>query len=192
MLYKLFILFHQFNKTARLIRWCKGKTTSQINQKFSTKVGSIFCLDNYCELIEILLKKGTLTCVIDNDVCKNAYYFSHTEYTFLGFPESMFADLKEGKYSTGKETINPDLFPEYDLSSFTWEKWACLRPIIVQRVCEQGNMIDFYAIVNQYGYECVRDTIQKDIKSFSNIDGQYLASAIFNIPLKEKTVKNNL
>lgn len=191
MLYKLFIFFHRFNKTVRAICWCKGKTTSQISRKFGTKVRFIFHLDNSCQTIEILLKKGTLTCVIAQDVCKNTFYFPDAEYVAPYFPESMPAELKKRKHSTGKEQINPKLFPEYDLSAFTWEKWATLRHLIVQRVCEQGNMTDLYAIVNLYGYECVRETIRKDI-NFSNAKGAYLASALFSIPLNQlKPISGN-
>lgn len=148
-------------------------------------MGFISRLDDSRQLIEILLKRGTMSCVIDNGVCVENYYFPDAEHIAPDFPESMQTELKEQKHCTGKEKINPGLFPEYDLPGFTWQDWANLRPVIVQRVCERGTMTDLYALVIQYGYGVVRNTIRKDIKSFSDIGGLYLASALFSIPLKE-------
>uniref|UniRef100_UPI003FF0AA8E DUF6922 domain-containing protein n=1 Tax=Butyricimonas faecalis TaxID=2093856 RepID=UPI003FF0AA8E len=50
--------------------------------------------------------------------------------------------------------IRESLLWEYDLSRFDWQ---AMRLIVVQRVVERGRMEDFYALLNMYGIEGVRE-----------------------------------
>lgn len=54
--------------------------------------------------------------------------------------------------------IRESLLWEYDLSRFDWQ---AMRLIVVQRVVERGRMEDFYALLNMYGIEGVRESIKE-------------------------------
>jgi hypothetical protein len=54
--------------------------------------------------------------------------------------------------------LRPSLFWEYDLSRFDWDK---MRVLVVQRVVERGRDEDFYAILNLYGLEGVKESIKQ-------------------------------
>ena len=54
-------------------------------------------------------------------------------------------------------TIRPSLLWEYDLSIFDWQ---AMRDIVVQRVLERGRRDDYYAMLNLYGLDGVRDALR--------------------------------
>ena len=70
--------------------------------------------------------------------------------------------------------IRESLLWEYDLSRFDWQ---AMRLIVVQRVVERGRMEDFYALLNMYGIEGVRESI-KEIPVMSPKDMSFVCSAI--------------
>jgi hypothetical protein len=47
---------------------------------------------------------------------------------------------------------------EYDMAHFDWQ---AMRNVVVQRVIERGRKDDFYAILNQYGLEEVKEAIKR-------------------------------
>lgn len=53
-------------------------------------------------------------------------------------------------------TIRPSLLWEYDMSDFNWQQ---MRNVVVQRVLERGRMNDYYAMLNLYGLDGVREAI---------------------------------
>lgn len=63
-----------------------------------------------------------------------------------------FSDYKNHKNSKIRES----LLWEYNLEQFDWQG---MRNIVVQRVIERGRPDDFYAILNRYGLEGVKDAI---------------------------------
>ena len=64
-----------------------------------------------------------------------------------------FADYK---YHTDS-TLRPSLLWEYDMSAFDWQ---AMRNIVVQRVLERGRRDDYYAILNMYGLDGVREALR--------------------------------
>ncbi len=76
--------------------------------------------------------------------------------------------------------VNPKLLWEYDLTDFDYQD---MRNVVVQRVIERGWPEDFYAILNLYGEQGVREAI-KEIPILNSVDMSF-ASEVFNIPLKE-------
>ena len=54
--------------------------------------------------------------------------------------------------------VRTSLLWEYDLARFDWQK---MRTLVVQRVVERGRRDDFYAILNLYGLEGVREGIRE-------------------------------
>ena len=54
-------------------------------------------------------------------------------------------------------TVRPSLLWEYDLSAFDWK---AMRDIVVQRVLERGRRDDYYAMLNLYGVDGVRDALR--------------------------------
>ena len=73
-----------------------------------------------------------------------------------------FADYK---YHTN-ETIRPSLLWEYDLTHFDYDK---MRTIVVERVLERGRMEDFYAMLNLYGLQGVKEAM-KDVPYMNDRD----------------------
>ena len=78
--------------------------------------------------------------------------------------------------------LRPTLFWEYDLSRMDWEK---MRTLVVQRVIERGRMDDFYAILNMYGLEGVKEAIM-DIPTLNPKDLSFVCS-VFD--LKKEDLK---
>ena len=54
--------------------------------------------------------------------------------------------------------IRNTLFWEYDFDKIDWQQ---MKGLIVQRVIERGRMDDFYAILNLYGMEGVKEAIKQ-------------------------------
>ena len=77
-------------------------------------------------------------------------------------------------------TINPSLLWEYDLTHFDYQQ---MRNIVVQRVVERGWRDDWFAALNLYGIEGMRDAI-KHLPYLNNKDMNFV-STIFKIPLSE-------
>ena len=76
--------------------------------------------------------------------------------------------------------IRESLLWEYDLSRVDWQ---AMRLIVVQRVVERGRMEDFYALLNMYGIEGVRESI-KEIPVMSPKDMSFVCS-VFDIKKEE-------
>ena len=76
--------------------------------------------------------------------------------------------------------IRESLLWEYDLSRFDWQ---AMRLIVVQRLVERGRMEDFYALLNMYGIEGVRESI-KEIPVMSPKDMSFVCS-VFDIKKEE-------
>lgn len=87
---------------------------------------------------------------------------------FDGFEEHADAKVRES------------LLWEYDLSDFNY---ADMRNIVVQRVVERGRMDDFYAILNMYGVEGVKNAI-KEIANFNPKDLAFVCS-VFDLKKEE-------
>ncbi len=69
--------------------------------------------------------------------------------------------------------IRKSLFWEYDFEKIDWQQ---MRNLVVQRVIERGRIDDFYAILNLYGIEGVKQAIKhlpylnpKDLSFVCNI-----------------------
>jgi hypothetical protein len=54
--------------------------------------------------------------------------------------------------------IRDSLFWEYEFGKINWKE---MKVVIVQRVIERGRLEDFYAIINLYGIEGVKETIKQ-------------------------------
>lgn len=79
-----------------------------------------------------------------------------------------------------QSTVRPTLLWEYDLSRFDWDK---MRTVVVQRVIERGRIEDFYAILNRYGLEGVKEAI-RDIPVMNPKDISFVCS-VFGLDKKE-------
>lgn len=82
------------------------------------------------------------------------------------------------KYAETK--INPTLLWEYDLSKFDYSE---MRNMVVQRVVERGWPKDWFAILNLYGEEGVKEAI-KSLPYLNEKDIQFV-STVFQIPLQQ-------
>lgn len=76
--------------------------------------------------------------------------------------------------------LNTSLLWEYDLTRFDYQQ---MRNIVVQRVVERGWPDDWYAILNLYGEDGVKNAI-KEIPYFNDKDMNFVHVA-FEIPLTE-------
>jgi hypothetical protein len=76
--------------------------------------------------------------------------------------------------------INPSLLWEYDLSNFDFQQ---LRNIVVQRVIERGWPDDWYAALNLYGENGIKDAIKK-IPYLNDKDINFVSKA-FQVPLSK-------
>ncbi len=86
-----------------------------------------------------------------------------------------------GDYKSHSEAkIRKSLLWEYDLEKFDW---SVMRNIVVQRVVERGRMDDFYAVLNLYGEEGVKEAIKK-IPSLSQKDIAFVC-VVFNLKKEE-------
>ncbi|TFF39696.1 DUF6922 domain-containing protein [Mucilaginibacter psychrotolerans] len=74
--------------------------------------------------------------------------------------------------------INPALLWEYDVAKIDYQS---MRAVIVQRVIERGWPNDWYAMLNLYGIEGVKDTI-KTLPYLNDKDMCFVSNQ-FNIPL---------
>ena len=81
-----------------------------------------------------------------------------------------------------KAQIRKTLLWEYDLNQFDWED---MRILVVQRVIERGRLNDFYALLNLYGVNGVKDTIKR-IPYLNPKDLSFVCS-VFN--LKKENLK---
>ena len=58
----------------------------------------------------------------------------------------MFEDWKTHR----PEEISKALLWEYDTDAPTWD-WEYMKPLVVERVIERGNISDYYALLQRYG-----------------------------------------
>lgn len=85
------------------------------------------------------------------------------------------------KYKQHREAkIRESLLWKYDLSRFDWQT---MKNIVVQRVVERGRVDDFYAMLNMYGEEGVRESI-KEIPVMNAKDMSFVC-AVFDIKKEE-------
>jgi hypothetical protein len=77
-------------------------------------------------------------------------------------------------------TINPSLLWEYDLKHFDYQ---AMRSLVVQRVIERGWPADWYAILNRYGEDGVKEAIRS--LPYLNERDAHFVSLIFQIPSNE-------
>lgn len=75
-----------------------------------------------------------------------------------------------------KATIRKSLLWEYNLEKINWLQ---MRTVIVQRVIERGRIEDFYAILNKYGIDGVKESI-KQIPCLNKKDMAFVC-AIFEL-----------
>lgn len=101
---------------------------------------------------------------------------------FKQFKGDLRVEFKTLSYSTGDEHVNTSLLWEYDLKGFDWDN---MKPLVIQRVIERGCLSDFYAIIQLYGYQGVKDTITSEIKCFYNDFDLYSACYLFDIEITE-------
>lgn len=76
--------------------------------------------------------------------------------------------------------IRKTLFWEYDMDRFNWQN---MRNIVVQRVIERGRTNDFYAILNMYGLDGVKEAIRQ-IPYFNPKDTSFVCS-VFELKKEE-------
>lgn len=86
----------------------------------------------------------------------------------------------EDYHSHQGAVVRPSLLWEYDLNRFDWQS---MRNIVVQRVLERGRMDDFYAILNLYGEEGVKDAL-RNIPYMNDKDMNFACIA-FNLKKEE-------
>lgn len=87
-----------------------------------------------------------------------------------------FSDYEQHKDAM----IRPSLLWEYDLDHFDWQK---MRNVVVQRVIERGRPDDYYAMLNLYGLDGVRDAV-REIPVMSNKDISFVC-IIFDLKKEE-------
>ena len=59
------------------------------------------------------------------------------------------------------EEISKALLWEYDTDAPTWD-WEYMKPLVVERVIERGNISDYYALLQRYGgFGPVRDVVRR-------------------------------
>jgi hypothetical protein len=83
-----------------------------------------------------------------------------------------FEDYKLHKNAKIRNT----LFWEYDTDKIDWQQ---MKSLVIQRVIERGRMDDFYAILNLYGIDGVKETI-KQIPYLNDKDLSFVCS-VFEI-----------
>ena len=76
--------------------------------------------------------------------------------------------------------IRPSLLWEYDLSDFDWQS---MRNVVVQRVLERGRMDDYYAMLNLYGREGVREALR--MIPYMNRKDMNFACFVFDLKKEE-------
>lgn len=78
--------------------------------------------------------------------------------------------------------LNPSLLWEYDITAIDY---FAMRNLIVQRVVERGWPRDWFAILNLYGADGVKEAI-KLLPYLNEKDIQFV-STVFQIPLEQLT-----
>lgn len=76
--------------------------------------------------------------------------------------------------------VNPVLLWEYNLADFDFQR---MRNVVVQRVIERGWPADWWAILNLYGENGVKEAI-KVIPYLNDVDMNFVSVA-FNIPIEK-------
>ena len=76
--------------------------------------------------------------------------------------------------------VRPSLLWEFDLDQFNWQS---MRNVVVQRVLERGRMDDYYAMLNLYGWEGVRDALRAI--PYMNRKDMNFACFVFNLKKEE-------
>ncbi|MCC8119022.1 MAG: hypothetical protein LIP09_09815 [Bacteroidales bacterium] len=76
--------------------------------------------------------------------------------------------------------VSPSLLWEYDYNSFDWKQ---MQQRVVERVVQRGDYNDWYAILNMYGVEGVKDSIKK-IKNLDSFDANFVSN-VFKINKEE-------
>jgi len=66
--------------------------------------------------------------------------------------------FKNYKQHNQKKYPRESLFWEYDMKKFDWND---MKNIVIQRTIERGRIEDFYAILNLYGINSVKETIRQ-------------------------------
>ena len=62
---------------------------------------------------------------------------------------------------------------EYDTDAPTWD-WEYMKPLVVERVIERGNISDYYALLQRYGgFGPVRDVVRR-LPRLSPIDQNWV------------------
>jgi hypothetical protein len=85
------------------------------------------------------------------------------------------------KYHLHKDAkIRNSLLWEYEIEKINWQQ---MRNVIVQRVIERGRMNDFYAVLNMYELEGVKEAIRQ-IPFLNNKDLAFICS-VFDIKKEE-------
>ena len=85
------------------------------------------------------------------------------------------------KYHLHKDAkIRNSLLWEYEIEKINWQQ---MRNVIVQRVIERGRMNDFYAILNMYELEGLKEAIRQ-IPFLNNKDLAFICS-VFDIKKEE-------
>ncbi|WP_221284713.1 DUF6922 domain-containing protein [Mucilaginibacter sp. SP1R1] len=74
--------------------------------------------------------------------------------------------------------INPALLWEYNINKIDYAK---MRNLVVQRVIERGWPQDWYAMLNLYGVDTVKNTITE--LTYLNEKDMNFVSHVFNLPL---------
>ena len=82
-------------------------------------------------------------------------------------------------------TLRPSLLWEYDMSDFDWQ---AMRDIVVQRVLERGRKDDYYAMLNMYGLDGVREALRN--VPYMNDKDMNFACHTFNLKKKISNVTN--
>jgi len=76
--------------------------------------------------------------------------------------------------------IRKSLLWEYDTDDLDWD---AMRDIVVQRVVERGLIDDYYAMLNMYGIEGVKESIKR-IPTLSPKDTSFVVK-VFDIDKKQ-------
>jgi len=90
----------------------------------------------------------------------------------------LFSDFRKHSDSA----IRPSLLWEYDLEHLDFYK---MRNVVVQRVLERGRRDDYYAMLNLYGIEGVREAL-KEIPYMSEKDMNF---ACFTFDIKKEDLR---
>ena len=88
----------------------------------------------------------------------------------------LFDDYRQHQDSA----IRSSLLWEYDLSDFDWQN---MRNVVVQRVLERGRMDDYYAMLNLYGREGVREALR--MIPYMNRKDMNFACFVFDLKKEE-------